>query len=76
MSARKKKAQKLSYRALLKRATEDVPHNSGHNTFGVGPFAYTKIAMDGSSRVFRFQSHHQAMEAMEAGMYGTLPNCN
>ena len=76
MTRRKKSTAKLSYRALLKRATEDVPLNSGHQTFGVGRFCYTKMAMDGSSRMFRFQSYLQAMEAMEAGIRKTLPAHN
>ena len=74
LSLPRNSAKKLSHRALLKRAAEDVPRNSGHQTFGAGPYRYVKMAMDGSMRVFRFRSH---LEAMEAGIHGTLPNnCN
>ncbi len=76
MSRLKLKAPKLSHRELLKIAREDVPTNSGEETFGTGKYCYTKMAMDGSSRIFRFRSHNQAMEAMEVGMNKPLPDYN
>jgi len=53
---------------LLKKAAEDVPLGSGVQVFGRGPHAYTKMAFDGSIRVFQFRTRKQANEAMSIGM--------
>lgn len=54
---------------LRRLVEEPVPMGSGQHTFGSGPYAYLKTNIfDGSTRVFRFRSHTDALDAMERGV--------
>lgn len=59
--------------SLIELAREPVPLGSGIQTFGKGPHCYTKIARDGSVRIFHFRSLAGAQRAMAAGVAADDP---
>ena len=73
MSLPSSKHLKHSQARLLEKAAEDVPLQSGHQSFGRGPYCYVKIARDGSSRTFRFRTQEKAHEAMAIGVANDVP---
>ena len=74
MSRPRNKRPNYALTELFKKAAEDVPLRSGIETFGKGAHRYTKMAMDGSTRIFRFRSLHQARQAMAIGIQAEAPS--
>jgi hypothetical protein len=58
---------------LIELARQPVPVGSGIQAVGKGPHCYTKMARDGSVRIFRFRTLALAQRAMAAGVAADVP---